>query len=75
MAEYAIDKVESENLSQKVMTIQRMIPAGEGWKLTVMIDLDGTGNLVATNLKTGSSKSLYLGLCSIKRPKNTERRK
>lgn len=65
MAEYSIDKIESENLASKVMMLQRMIPANESWKLSVIRDLDGTGNLVATDSKTGNYKSVYLGLCSV----------
>lgn len=66
MAEHPINKIECSNLSQKVMMLERMLEDSYPWRITVMVDQDGTGNLVATNTKTGSTKSLYIGVCTVK---------
>ena len=75
MAEYAINEIQSNNLSQMVIKIGRMIHKGESWQLTVITNLDGTGDLFAKNLETKSEIKLPLGQCIVKQQKNTERRK
>lgn len=63
--EYPINKIICDNLAAKVMRLQRIIPAGEGWSISVSVVL-GEGHLIATNEKTGATISLYLGFCTIK---------